>query len=88
MLQVTIYWQLLRNRAYHTHTQTRLTAFFPGLPGWAGQYQKGKTNVDFTESRDNWEIAEKYQWYLIIMDDSALYFALYLCTMQYIYLIP
>ena len=35
----------------HTHTQTRLTALFPGLPGWAGT--KGKANLDFTEARDS-----------------------------------
>jgi len=32
------------------HTHTRLTALFPRLPG---RYQKGKTNLDFTEARDS-----------------------------------
>ena len=36
----------------HTHTHTRLTALFPGLPGWAGT-RKVKTNLDFTEARDS-----------------------------------
>ena len=34
----------------HTHTHTRLTALCPGLPG-VSRYQKGKTNLDFTEAR-------------------------------------
>ena len=33
---------------------TRLTALFPGLP----RYQKGKTNLDFTEARDI-----EWQWH-------------------------
>ena len=40
------------------HTHTRLTALFPGLPGWVGRYQKGKTNLDFTEARDS-----EWQWH-------------------------
>jgi len=36
----------------HTHTHTRLTALCPGLPR-VSQYQKGKTNLDFTEARDS-----------------------------------
>ena len=40
----------------HTHTHTRLTALFPGLPG--DQYQKGKSNLDFTEARDS-----EWQWH-------------------------
>ena len=36
----------------HTHTRARLTALCPGLPG------KGKTNLDFTEARDN-----EWQWH-------------------------
>ena len=31
----------------HAHTHSHLTALCPGLPGWAGTYQKGKTNMDF-----------------------------------------
>jgi len=40
-----------------THTHTCLTALFPGPPGWAGT-RKVKTNLDFTEARDN-----EWQWY-------------------------
>jgi len=46
-----------------THTQTRLTALFPGLPG-VSRYQKGKTNLDLTEeervngSGINWAICK------------------------------
>ena len=30
-------WQICINKNTHTHhTHTRLTALFPGLPGWAG----------------------------------------------------
>jgi len=39
-------------KCYATHT--RLTALCPGLP----RYQKGKTNLDFTEARDS-----EWQWY-------------------------
>ena len=43
----------------HTYdnTHTRLTALFPGLPGWA-VYQKGKTNLDFTRVRDSGAICK------------------------------
>jgi len=41
----------------HTHTHTRLTALCPGLPG-GSWYQKGKTNLDFTEARDS-----EWQWH-------------------------
>ena len=41
----------------NTHTHTRLTALFPGLPGWAST-RKVKTNLDFTEARDS-----ELQWY-------------------------
>jgi len=34
------------------NTHTRLTALFPGQPGWA-RNRKGKTNLDFTEARDS-----------------------------------
>jgi len=40
-----------------THTHTRLMAFFPGLPTWAGT-RKVKTNLDFTEARDS-----EWQWH-------------------------
>ena len=41
---------------HNTHTHTRLMALFPGLP--MGQYQKGKTNLDFTGARDS-----EWQWH-------------------------
>jgi len=40
-----------------THTHTRLTALCPGLPR-VSRYQKGKTNLDFTEARDG-----EWQWH-------------------------
>ena len=40
-----------------THTHTRLTAPFSGTT-WVSQYQKGKTNLDFTEARDS-----EWQWH-------------------------
>jgi len=36
-----------------THTHTRLTALFLGLPTQVSRYQKGKTDLDFTEARDS-----------------------------------
>ena len=42
---------------HQQHTHTRLTAIFPGLPG-VSRYQKGKTNLDFTEARDS-----EWQWH-------------------------
>ena len=47
----------VRARACHTHTHTRLTALFSGTTQ-VSQYQKGKTNLDFTESRDS-----EWQWH-------------------------
>ena len=45
----------------HTHTHTRLTALFPGLPG-VSQYQKGKTSLGFTEARDSeWQVCISLQ---------------------------
>ena len=41
----------------NSSTHTCLTAPFPGLPRWA-RYQKGKTNLDFTEARDS-----EWQWH-------------------------
>ena len=41
----------------HTHTHTRLTALFSGTTR-VGRYQKGKTNLDFTEARDS-----EWQWH-------------------------
>jgi len=40
-----------------THTHTRLTAFFSGITQ-VSQYQKGKTNLDFTGARDS-----EWQWH-------------------------
>ena len=39
------------------HTHPRLTAIFPGLTR-VSRYQKGKTNLDFTEARDS-----EWQWH-------------------------
>jgi len=36
----------------HTHTHTRLTALFSGTTQ-VRRYQKGETNLDFTEARDS-----------------------------------
>ena len=47
----------LSHTTQHTHTHIRLTALFPGLPGWAGT-RKNKTNLDFTEARDS-----EWQWH-------------------------
>ena len=42
--------------AGHVHTHTRLTALFRDYQvSW---YQKGKTNLDFTEARDS-----EWQWH-------------------------
>ena len=41
----------------HTHTHIRLTALFPGTTR-VSRYQKGKTNLDFTEARDS-----EWQWH-------------------------
>jgi len=44
----------------HTLTHTRLTALLSGTP-WVSRYQKGETNLDFTEARDSeWQ----WQWQL------------------------
>ena len=45
--------------SYNKHTRARLTALFPGLPGWAVTRRVGpKTNLDFTEARDS-----EWRWY-------------------------
>ena len=44
-------------RYTHTHTHTRLMAPIPGL-FQVSRYQKGKTNLDFTEARDS-----EWQWH-------------------------
>jgi len=41
----------------YTHAHTRLTALFSGTTR-VGQYQKGKTNLDFTGARDS-----EWQWH-------------------------
>jgi len=46
-----------RSIAAYTHTHTRSTALFPGPPG-VSRYQKGNTNLDFTEARDS-----EWQWH-------------------------
>ena len=49
---------LLKATAHtHTHANTRLTAPFSRTTQ-VGQYQKGKTNLDFTEARDS-----EWQWH-------------------------
>ena len=39
------------------HTHTCLAAFFSWTT-WVSRYQKGKTNLDFTEARDS-----EWQWH-------------------------
>ena len=41
----------------HTYTHTRLTALCPELPR-CSRYQRGKTNLDFTEAKDS-----EWQWH-------------------------
>jgi len=41
----------------HARTHTRLTALFRDYLG-VSRYQKGKTNLDFTEARDS-----EWQWH-------------------------
>jgi len=41
----------------HTRARVHLTALFPGLPQ-VSQYQKSKTNLDFTEAR-----VTEWQWH-------------------------
>ena len=42
----------------HTHTHTHLTALFREWNTQVSRYQKGKTNLDFTEARDS-----EWQWH-------------------------
>jgi len=42
---------------FYIHTYTRITALFSGTTR-VSQYQKGKTNLDFTEARDS-----EWQWH-------------------------
>ena len=80
-VKLQLYTRIRQYVGLATHTHTRLTALFPGLPGWAGtrthththkhpfngplsgttrvsRYQKGKTNLDFTEARHS-----EWQWH-------------------------
>ena len=57
---ITLKLGLIRNLCYkHTHTHTHTHTFNGPLSGttWVSRYQKGKTNLDFTEARDS-----KWQW--------------------------
>ena len=49
-------WKYAVHAVSWWNTHTRLTAPFPGLPGWAGT--RGKTSLDFTEATDS-----EWQWY-------------------------
>ena len=42
----------------HTHTHTHPCNGLLSGTTWVGQYQKGKTNLDFTEERDS-----EWQWH-------------------------
>ena len=53
------------HRYTHTHTHTRLTALFSGTTR-VSRYQKGKTNLDFTEARDS-----EWQWHKLAICKSA-----------------
>ena len=53
---VTVDW--LPQRTGYTHTHTRLTALFFAGTTRVSRYQKGKTNLDFTEARDS-----EWQWH-------------------------
>jgi len=62
LLLIFVAWVLLCNTVlfYGTsqfYTHTRLKAFFPGTTR-VSRYQKGKTNLDFTEARDS-----EWQWH-------------------------
>jgi len=49
-----------RFRRLHTPTHTHTPVFTAPFSGttWVSRYQKGKTNVDFTEARDS-----EWQWH-------------------------
>ena len=57
MTDDAVMWLESTVTAAHTHTHTRLTALCPGLPR-VSRYQKGKTNLDFTEATDS-----EWQWH-------------------------
>jgi len=48
----------------HTHTHTFNGPF--SRTTWVGRYQKGKTNLDFTEARDS-----EWQWHQLSICKSA-----------------
>jgi len=54
---VSLYITPMMVKCLTAYTHTHLTAFFSGTT-WVGQYQKGKTNLDFTEARDS-----EWQWH-------------------------
>ena len=60
MVSTTCFYQYIHTyiQIYtHTHTHARLVAVCPGLPR-VSLYQKGKTNLDFTEASDS-----EWQWH-------------------------
>jgi len=60
LLTIACVYKLLTTYAdnkTHTHTDTHLTALFSGTTQ-VSQYQKGRTNLDFTEARDS-----EWQWH-------------------------
>ena len=54
---IAVHSPIFSTLEYYTHARTCLTALCPGLPR-VSQYQKGKTNLDFTEARDS-----EWQWH-------------------------
>ena len=61
-LQVTVTINLTANCLTHTHTHTHTHTFNGPFSGTTqvSRYQKGKTNLDFTEARDS-----EWQWNLL-----------------------
>jgi len=53
------YSKLIKVNFCRLHTHTRLTALFSGTTQ-VSRYQKGKTNLDFTEARDS-----EWQWHKV-----------------------
>jgi len=56
-LQTVTTGKLIYSISTHTHTHTRLTALFPRSTR-VSRYEKGKTNLDFTEPRNS-----EWQWH-------------------------
>ena len=57
---ITLFTHVYTKTHTHTHTHTQTHPFncpFSG-PTWVSRYQKGKTNLDFTEARDS-----EWQWH-------------------------